>query len=199
MAKQAKRSAGGRRSASGGAPKLFLGIGIGIVVTLLAMAAWLRFGSPPVAVRDADSLWEPLVEAVPANTRARSEAKTPPFPSSEDAFEAGAKVYRVHCSQCHGSPGRESVLGRNMRPRAQQFFARSDRDALKAQTAGELYWKTAYGIRRSGMPAYGKTLTDTQLWQLSLLLTASGDQLPDPVTALLTEALPPMQPTSIKP
>lgn len=199
MAKQAKRSAGGRRNASGGAARLLSGVGIGVVVTLLAMAAWLRFGSPPVAVRDADSLWEPLVEAVPANARAKSEAKTPPFPSSEDAFEAGAKVYRAQCSQCHGSPGRESVMGRNMRPRAQQFFARADRDALKSQTAGELYWKTAYGIRRSGMPAYGRTLTDTQLWQLSLLLAASGDQLPDPVTALLQEGLPPMQPTSIKP
>jgi mono/diheme cytochrome c family protein len=199
LAKQTKKATGGRRNARGGTAKLLLGIGLGIVMTLLGTAAWLRFGNPPVAVRDAESLWEPLVETVPANARARSESKTPPFPASEDAFEAGAKVYRAHCSQCHGSPGHDSMTGRNMRPQAPQFFTKADRAALAGQAPGELYWKTAYGIRRSGMPAYGRVLTDTQVWQLSLLLAGSGDDLPDPVKALLTEGLPPMQPTSVRP
>lgn len=199
MAKPQKKSSGARRSSAGGTAKLLMGVGIGVVITLLGIAAWLRFGNPPVAVRDADSLWEPLVEAVPANARAKAEAKTPPFPASEDAFEAGAKLYRSHCSQCHGSPGHDSITGHNMRPRSPQFFARADHGAIAGESAGELYWKTAYGIRRSGMPAYGRTLTDTQLWQLSLLVAASGDQLPDPVRALLQEGLPPMQPTSLKP
>jgi mono/diheme cytochrome c family protein len=35
---------------------------------------------------------------------------------------------------------------------------------------GETYWKAKNGIRLTGMPGYGDTLTDSQLWQVSLLL-----------------------------
>ena len=34
---------------------------------------------------------------------------------------------------------------------------------------GETYWKVANGIRLSGMPAYTHILTETQMWQVSLL------------------------------
>jgi mono/diheme cytochrome c family protein len=36
--------------------------------------------------------------------------------------------------------------------------------------AGEIYWKTKNGIRLTGMPAFGKTLNETELWDVSLLL-----------------------------
>ena len=35
---------------------------------------------------------------------------------------------------------------------------------------GETYWKVANGIRLSGMPSYKDLLTETQMWQVSLLL-----------------------------
>jgi mono/diheme cytochrome c family protein len=48
--------------------------------------------------------------------------------------------------------------------------------------AGETYWKAANGIRLTGMPGYRGTLTDTQLWQVSLML-ANADKLPASVKA----------------
>jgi mono/diheme cytochrome c family protein len=53
--------------------------------------------------------------------------------------------------------------------------------------AGETYWKVANGIRLTGMPAFKKTLTDTQMWQVTLLLKNADQQLPDPVTKILTQ------------
>jgi mono/diheme cytochrome c family protein len=43
---------------------------------------------------------------------------------------------------------------------------------------GETYWKIKNGIRLTGMPAYGKVLSETQLWQVSLLLSMADKPLP---------------------
>ena len=45
---------------------------------------------------------------------------------------------------------------------------------------GETYWKVAHGIRLSAMPSYRKSLTEEQMWQVSLLL-ANADKLPPEV------------------
>jgi mono/diheme cytochrome c family protein len=49
---------------------------------------------------------------------------------------------------------------------------------------GETYWKVRNGIRLTGMPAFEGTLSDTALWQVSLLLL-KADELPAPVGAEL--------------
>jgi len=36
------------------------------------------------------------------------------------------------------------------------------------------------------MPAFGKTLTDTEIWQISILLKNANQPLPDPVNKILT-------------
>ena len=43
---------------------------------------------------------------------------------------------------------------------------------------GETYWKAANGIRLTGMAAYKDILSDTQLWQVSLLLANANKPLP---------------------
>ncbi len=185
------------RRGGGKAGQLLLAFLLGVLLTLTGIVAYFYCGKPPVAATEKAALWEPLL-SVPNNIRARSAAKSPPFPASEDAFEAGARTYRTQCAQCHGAPGHEAPLGRAMLPRAQQFFSPRDRTSTVAQAPGELYWKTAFGIRRSGMPVYSHTLTDTQLWQIALLLHSAND-LPDPVRGLLLQGAPPPQPTPVQP
>jgi hypothetical protein len=53
----------------------------------------------------------------------------------------------------------------------------------------ESYWKAANGIRLSGMPSFKGNLTDTQLWQVALLV-AHADQIPDSVRKLLVPEPP---------
>ena len=52
---------------------------------------------------------------------------------------------------------------------------------------GETYWKVKNGIRLSGMPAYGKALTDQQLWQVSLLLSVANKPIPAEATQALAQ------------
>jgi mono/diheme cytochrome c family protein len=57
---------------------------------------------------------------------------------------------------------------------------------------GETYWKVANGIRLSGMPSYKDVLTETEMWQVSLLLANADKPLPPAAVDILNgEAAPP--------
>lgn len=197
MAKSRKRVP--VRHGNTGPGRFVAGLAAGLLLALAGVVGYFYFGKPSIAVTDKPPVWEPLLSPVPLHMRARAEAKPAPFPATEEVFEGGAHTYRAHCGQCHGVPGHESALGRGMEPRAQQFFAPHERRAAAAQSAGELFWKTAFGIRRSGMPAYSHVLTNTQLWEVSLLLHSAGGELPAPVRAILVEGAPAPQPTTVVP
>jgi hypothetical protein len=52
---------------------------------------------------------------------------------------------------------------------------------------GETYWKVANGIRLTGMPAFSHILSQTEMWQVTLLLKRA-DSIPPSVEAILSEA-----------
>ena len=54
---------------------------------------------------------------------------------------------------------------------------------------GESYWKVSNGIRMTGMPSFHESLSDTQMWQVSLLL-ANADKLPASANLILAQPLP---------
>ena len=51
--------------------------------------------------------------------------------------------------------------------------------------AEETYWKVVHGIRLTGMPGFKGSLSDTQAWQVSVLL-ANADKVPESVKTALT-------------
>jgi thiosulfate dehydrogenase len=53
---------------------------------------------------------------------------------------------------------------------------------------GESYWKVANGIRLTGMPGFRRALSETQMWQVSLLV-ANADKLPKSVYDTLSAPL----------
>jgi len=53
----------------------------------------------------------------------------------------------------------------------------------------ETYWKVANGIRLSGMPSYKMVLSDTEMWQVSVLLANADKPLPPAALTLLKEPL----------
>ena len=52
---------------------------------------------------------------------------------------------------------------------------------------GETYWKIANGIRLTGMPAFSHILSQTEMWQVALLLKRA-DSVPPSVDAILSGA-----------
>jgi mono/diheme cytochrome c family protein len=54
--------------------------------------------------------------------------------------------------------------------------------------AGETYWKVVNGIRLTGMPAYTGSLSETEMWQVSVLL-ANADKMSAEARAVLQQPL----------
>src|SRR5579863_5229540 len=145
------------------------------LVTLpLCVFLYLRAGHPPVAVADAPFMLEKQIVRIPLHARIDAEMPSKaPIEANEANFVSGAKVYREQCAVCHGTYGQPSNAGEHMYPHAPFLWRKHGNGVVGVSDdpAGETYWKVANGIRLTGMPAYGKALTETQLWQVSLLLS----------------------------
>jgi thiosulfate dehydrogenase len=183
------KSSPAKRNSGGGFGKLLLGFLLGVVAVAAGLFCYLKFGPLPVAVADTPFPLEKQIVKLPLNARIDRETKQAPFGTGEDAYEAGAHIYRAQCAACHGTPGHDVGYAKHMFPSAPQLWkkhAKNNVVGVSDDEAGETYWKVANGIRLSGMPAYNHILSDTQMWQVSLLLKNADQNLPEPVTKILS-------------
>ena len=94
--------------------------------------------------------------------RAR-EASSKPRPVLPNPVAIGGMQFRGRCASCHGLDGRTaSEIGRWMYPRA------SDLGSAPVQewSDAELFWIIENGVRLTGMPGFGKVLSDEEIWPL---------------------------------
>ena len=167
--------------------RLWKGIAIGFIAALVvfAIGAWLYtgFGLAPVAAA-ADPI--PFEEyfahrALKAQVHKAADLRSP-IDASEPNLAAGATIYKEHCAVCHGFPNHpETNIAKGMFPHPPQLFHGK---GVTDDPVGETFWLAKNGIRLSGMPAFGKTLSETQLWQVAQLLATPT--LPAAVKASLT-------------
>jgi len=159
--------------------KLLLGFLLGLVVVLLGAFVYFGLGLAPVAASAPPMPLESLLAGMALHARISKEAPSKsPIQPDEPNLLAGARIYREQCAVCHGLSGQpETAIAKGMFPHPPQLFAGH---GVTDDPAGETWWKAANGIRLTGMPGYKRSLSDTQLWQVSLML-ANADKLPPAV------------------
>lgn len=152
----------------------------GILLPLLAIYLYLAFGHPPVATADKPFPLEQKIVQIPLEARIHREMPvTSPIAASDENLNAGASLYEDKCESCHGTADQTSAVGQAIYPRAPQLWIKhGDAVGVSEDPVGETYWKVKNGIRLTGMPAYGKSLTEKQLWQVSVLLSLADKPLP---------------------
>jgi thiosulfate dehydrogenase len=153
----------------------------GLLIAPLALYLYLAFGRPPVATADAPFPFEAGIVRIPLNARIHREMPSgSPVTASVENLDAGAGIYEDKCEECHGTGGEPSAIAKAMFPQAPQLWAAHGNGAVGVSDdpVGETYWKVKNGIRLTGMPAYGKALTEKELWQVSLLLSLAARPLP---------------------
>lgn len=157
---------------------LVIGIVLGIVVCAGAGYYYFASGMAPVAVSDPLMPFERKMAnmALDAHIEKQHIGK-PPIPADEANLLAGAEVYKQNCALCHGLPGRPVDYASMMFPVPTQLFKGK---GVTDDPPSESYWKAVNGIRLSGMPSFKNKLSDTQLWQVSLLV-ANANTLPESV------------------
>jgi mono/diheme cytochrome c family protein len=132
---------------------------------------------------------EAQIVHVPLGARIDREMQSPPFAADESGLEAGAKIYTANCASCHGRPGNDVSYAQWMYPQAPQLWKKHKNGVVGVSDdeTGETYWKVKNGIRLTGMPAYQHILSETEMWQVSLLLKNADKPLSPVVVAELAK------------
>lgn len=98
------------------------------------------------------------------------DAKLPDL-ENETVMFGSVIGYEDMCATCHTPPGGSPTpLAQGLNPPAPDLA-----EAATMRSPEELFWTTKYGIRMSGMPAWGVTHDDGELWPIIALITRFPD------------------------
>jgi len=172
---------------------MFKGLILGILLGVILVAACIHFyfssGLAPVAVNAAPMPFERKYahKALDAYLD-KLPHPAPQVPADEPNYLAGAEVYKQDCAVCHGLPGSDkTAIASGMFPKPPQLW---HGDGVTDDEAWETYWKVENGIRMTGMPSFKGNLSETQIWQVSVLLKNADKVSPSVTAALQRSAVP---------
>src|SRR5271170_6919310 len=173
---------------------LILGIIVGFLLVGAAIHLYFATGQAPVAVTAPPMPMERRYAHIALDAYLdKLPHPESPTPADEPNFLAGAEVYKQNCAVCHGLPGEpKTAIATGMFPKPPQLWHGV---GVTDDEAWETYWKVENGIRMTGMPGFKGQLTETQIWQVSVLLK-NADKVPASVKAALT---PPTAPLGVLP
>jgi mono/diheme cytochrome c family protein len=101
---------------------------------------------------------------------------TNPLQPSDDDLKAGVHLYAQNCAVCHGaSDGKPSKLAQGFNIKAPQLAE----DGVEDDPDSVTFWKVKHGIRFTAMPAFGSTLSDEQIWQITSFVKKMDKLSPD--------------------
>ncbi|EEF60524.1 c-type cytochrome [Pedosphaera parvula] len=93
----------------------------------------------------------------------RAPKQNNPFTNEPSALAVGMAHYKENCIICHGAPGSEPVeLAMGLNPSAPSL----QEPDIQQISDGQMFWIIKNGVRWSGMPAFGMTHNDTEIWKI---------------------------------
>ncbi len=91
-------------------------------------------------------------ELAKASTAARERKN--PYDGRPEAIQAGQKLFRRHCAECHGPEARGEDKAPNLHSAT-----------IRDSAPGTLFWFLRNGNLKQGMPSWSR-LPDERLWQI---------------------------------
>jgi mono/diheme cytochrome c family protein len=144
-----------------------------LLVAVLAAGAGILFvysGIYDVSARSPHSTvsnWL-LGKTTDASVARRARSIEVPDLTSEALRLAGVNSFEAMCVGCHGAPGKKpGPLGQGLNPPPPDL-----QHSAQEHSPAELFWVTKNGIKMTGMPAWGPTHNDEELWPLVALMSA---------------------------
>ncbi|HLI96978.1 MAG TPA: cytochrome c [Candidatus Baltobacteraceae bacterium] len=153
-----------------------IGIAFTVVATAIAGYAIIRFGILPANADERPPHFEVWAAKTSLHATLRRSAPrvTDPLAATNENLAAGIKLYAQDCAVCHGdAAGKPTAVAKGLYQKPPQLA----NDGVEDDPDGVTFWKLSHGIRWTGMPAFGKNLSEKQLWQLTLFLKTM-DHLP---------------------
>jgi mono/diheme cytochrome c family protein len=143
---------------------------ISSLIGVLAIGAYMASGGYNVA---ATAPHTPPVKwllgtAVHRSIAVRSAGIKVPSLGNATQLRQGARSYDAMCAGCHAPPGRRTTaLARGLYPAPPDLTHTAEH-----HSPGYVFWAVKHGIKASGMPAWGPTHDDADLWPIVALVMA---------------------------
>lgn len=146
-----------------------LGVVITVAVLILGSLAFLSLGFFPTNADAKPGMLETRIanNAMDASMDKRAPRANSPLPATDDNLTDGMKLYTMNCSVCHGTLDlKPSPLEHSLYPPPPQLIL---------SPLDDPEWHINYairtGVRYTGMPAWKGTLSDEDIWKLTLFLS----------------------------
>jgi len=110
------------------------------------------------------------------------------IPPLEDSklFDIGFENYHAMCRLCHGAPGySRTEIAKGIYPSPPEL---ASQDVVKSLNNAELHWVIKNGIKMTGMPAFGATHSEDELWAMVAFVKRLPDLKPDKYSAMVKAA-----------
>jgi mono/diheme cytochrome c family protein len=106
-------------------------------------------------------------------------------PNLEDPqlIRTGLVHYQEMCTVCHGAPGVNiSEIGQGLNPDPPEL------SGIGRDEPEETFWIVKNGIKMTGMPAFGVTHTDDEVWAIVAFARRMGKLTPQQYQAMVQQA-----------
>jgi mono/diheme cytochrome c family protein len=159
---------------------LLAGLAAVLVGAMMIVLLVMKLGPVPVNADQQPPALEArlLGLAVHASVARHAREQPNPVPPTEENLIAGMEIYTQMCAKCHGQPNAgPSIYGGSFYPPAPQLAGHPPE-----YTEAEIFWVVKHGIRNTAMLAWGRQLSDDNIWQVVSFLKRL-DALPPAVAA----------------
>jgi thiosulfate dehydrogenase len=160
---------------------MVLGVVLTLAVALVGAYLLLQSGLIPANADAAPGSLETWMAHTSLNATLRRDAPQGqnPVALTDRNLLDGVHLFAQNCAVCHGSAKGEaspSPIAKGEYPKPPQLAT----DGVEDDPEGDSFWKIKHGIRLTGMPSFGYTLSDQEIWTLALFLKHM-DKLPPAV------------------
>ena len=155
-----------------------LGIVIAILVLVIGGLGLALLGFLPTRANVAPPAMERhlAMSALDNSVERHAPRVNNPVPPTDDNLIEGLKIYTMNCALCHGGIERQpSAFEKSFYPPAPNLMLHPPDDQ-----EWHVFYVIRNGVRYTGMPAWDKTLSDSDIWKLTALL-ARLEKLPPAV------------------
>lgn len=135
------------------------------VLSALGLAAFLKSGIYDIAAVTEHLSPERFLITVMKKYSVNKAAMDIELPNFEKIpyIKKGAKIYVRHCEVCHGGPGQaREKLAKGLNPNPPPLVK-----VLDSWSKKEVYWIIHSGLKMAGMPGFGETLKQEELFAVS--------------------------------
>jgi len=159
--------------------KFFLGVLVGIGLVVLASYLYVARGGIFMGTDTEPLPFEGTIAGAAITASIGKSADDPsPLPADESNLLAGVKVYMQACAGCHGRLDQASSSAKGFYPLPPPLLPPGT--GVTDDPIGATHWVVKNGVRFSAMPSFNQKLSDSEIWQVSLLLR-NADKLSDSV------------------